>query len=228
MNEVVSRLGALMLIGVLLTSVGTTQVFGDWDKTVYPAIQGTIPIVDGEDYTTKSKISLVDAMTIAENILPNSKALYGKLTSVNGYLVYKIFMTNDDREHNRILVDAGNGDQLYVSDVITKDSHKKKYHKDKKHNKKMKDYFKGMTPEQIAEKKKQFKEMGDAWKSLSIQDRAFMILHFMQMKMQWDTMSNDEKAVKKTEIKKQWEEYLPLSVEQKKQKLVDYIKSLKN
>ncbi len=52
MKEVVSRLGALMLIGVLLTSVGTTQVFGDWDKTAYPAIQGTIPIVDGEDYTT--------------------------------------------------------------------------------------------------------------------------------------------------------------------------------
>ena len=228
MKEVVSKLGALMLIGVLLTSVGATQVFGDWDKTVYPAIQGTIPIADGEDYTTKNKISLVDAMAIAENILPDSKALYGKLTTVNGYLVYKVFMSNDDREYNKILVDAGSGDELYVSDVIKKNSYKKKFHKDKAHNKKMNDYFKGMTPEQIAEKKKQFKEMGDAWKSLSIQDRAFMILHFMQMKMQWDTMSSDEKAVKKTEMKKQWEEYLPLSVEQKKQKLVDYIKSLKN
>ena len=92
----------------------------------------------------------------------------------------------------------------------------------------MKDYFKGMTPEQITEKKKQFKEMGDAWKSISLQDRAFMILHFMQMKMQWDTMSDDEKAVKKTEMKKQWEEYLPMSPEEKKQKLTDYIQSLRN
>ena len=217
-----------MLIGVLITSVGTNQVFADWDKTVYPAIQGTIPIADGEDYTTKNKISLVDAMAIAENILPNSKALYGKLTTINGYLVYKVFMSNDDREYNKILVDAGSGDELYVSDVIKKNSYKKKFHKDKAHNKKMNDYFKGMTPEQIAEKKKQFKEMGDAWKSISLQDRAFMILHFMQMKMQWDTMSDDEKAVKKTEMKKQWEEYLPMSPEEKKQKLTDYIQSLRN
>ena len=226
MNQVVSKLGAMMLIGVLITSVGTTQVFADWDKTVYPAIQGTIPIADGEDYTTKNKISLVDAMAIAENILPNSKALYGKLTTVNGYLVYKVFMSNDDRQHNKILVDAGSGDELYVSDVIKKNSYKKKFHKDKAHNKKMKDYFKGMTPEQITEKKKQFKEMGDAWKSISLQDRAFMILHFMQMKMQWDTMSEDEKTQKKTEMKQMFQEYLPLTLEEKKQKLQEYIKSL--
>jgi hypothetical protein len=218
----------MMLIGVLITSVGTTQVFADWDKTVYPAIQGTIPIIEGEDYTTKNKISLVDAMAIAENILPNSKALYGKLTTVNGYLVYKVFMSNDDREYQKILVDAGSGDELYVSDVITKNSYKKKHSKDKSYNKKMNDYFKGMTPEQITEKKKQFKEMGDAWKSISLQDRAFMILHFMQMKIQWETMSDDEKAVKKTEMKKQWEEYLPMPLEEKKQKLTEYIQSLRN
>ena len=217
-----------MLIGVLITSVGTTQVFADWDKTVYPAIQGTIPIIEDEDYTTKNKISLVDAMAIAENILPNSKALYGKLTTVNGYLVYKVFMSNDDREYQKILVDAGSGDELYVSDVITKNSYKKKHSKDKSYNKKMNDYFKGMTPEQITEKKKQFKEMGDAWKSISLQDRAFMILHFMQMKIQWETMSDDEKAVKKTEMKKQWEEYLPMPLEEKKQKLTEYIQSLRN
>ena len=228
MNQVASKLGAMMLIGVLITSVGTTQVFADWDKTVYPAIQGTIPIIEGEDYTTKNKISLVDAMAIAENILPNSKALYGKLTTVNGYLVYKVFLSNDDREYNKILVDAGSGDELYVSDVITKNSYKKKHSKDKSYNKKMNDYFKGMTPEQITEKKKQFKEMGDAWKSISLQDRAFMILHFMQMKIQWETMSDDEKVVKKTEMKKQWEEYLPMSLEEKKQKLTDYIQSLRN
>ena len=46
--------------------------------------------------------------------------------------------------------------------------------------------------------------------------------------MQWDTMSDDEKAVKKAEMKKQWQEYLPMSVEQKKQKLIDYIQSLRN
>ena len=83
-----------------------------------------------------------------------------------------------------------------------------------------------VTPEQIAEKKKQFKEMGDAWKSLSIQDRAAMIIHFMQMKMQWDSMSDEEKDEKKADMKKQWQEYLPLSPEEKKQKLENYVKSL--
>ena len=91
MNQLVSKLGVMMLIGVLITSVGTTQVFADWDKTVYPAIQGTISTADGEDYTTKNKISLVDAMAIAENILQNSKELYGKLNTTHRFYSIQLF-----------------------------------------------------------------------------------------------------------------------------------------
>ena len=142
-------------------------------------------------------------------------------------------MMNDDRAYTKVLIDAGNGDDLYVSEPITKYSYKNKRNhsvnnNDKKYDKRMNDYFKGMTSEQIAEKKQQFKEMGDAWKSLSIQDRAAMIIHFMQMKMQWDSMSGEEKDVKKAELKEQWKEFLPLSPEEKKQKLEDYVRSLKN
>ena len=217
-----------MLITVLVTSVAATPAFADWDKTKYPAIQGTIPIEDGQDFKQLSNISLVDAMSTAEEAVPDSKAIYGKLTVINGYLVYKIVMMDENRGHNKVLVDAGTGEQLYVSDVKSKDSYKNKRNFDKKHNKKMKDYFKGMTPEQVTEKKKQFKEMGDAWKSISLQDRAAMIIHFMQVKMQWDTMSDEEKDLKKQEMKQQWQEFLPLSPEEKKQKLEDYVKSLKN
>ena len=228
MKQIVGQLAALMLITVLVTSVAATPAFADWDKTSYPAIQGTIPIEDGQDFKQLSNISLVDAMSTAEEAVPDSKAIYGKLTVINGYLVYKVVMMDDNRGHNKVLVDAGTGEQLYVSDVVSKDSYKNKRSYDKKHNKKMKDYFKGMTPEQVAEKKQQFKEMGDAWKSISLQDRATMIIHFMQMKMQWDTMSDDEKELKKQEMKEQWKEFLPLSPEEKKQKLEDYVKSLKN
>ncbi len=227
MKQIVGQLAALMLITVLVTSVAATPAFADWDKTKYPAIQGTIPIEDGQDFKQLSNISLVDAMSTAEEAVPDSKAIYGKLTVINGYLVYKVVMMDDNRGHNKVLVDAGTGEQLYVSDVVSKDSYKNKRSYDKKHNKKMKDYFKGMTPEQVAEKKQQFKEMGDAWKSISLQDRATMIIHFMQMKMQWDTMSDDEKELKKQEMKEQWKEFLPLSPEEKKQKLEDYVKSLK-
>ena len=230
MKDIASKLAVLMLIGVLVTSVGATPALADWDKTNYPAIQGSIPVGESSSFT---QISLVDAMTAAEDAVPDSKAIYGKLSEINGFVVYKVVMMNDDRAYSKVLVDAGTGDQLYVSDPITKHSYKNKRgqysnNHDKKYDKRMNDYFKGMTPEQIAEKKKQFKEMGDAWKSLSIQDRAAMIIHFMQMKMQWDSMSDDEKDVKKVEMKKQWEEYLPLSPEQKKQKLEDYVRSLKN
>ena len=228
MKQIVGQLAALMLISVLVTSVAATPAFADWDKTKYPAIQGTIPIDNGQDFQQLSNISLVDAMSTAEEAVPDSKAIYGKLTVINGYLVYKVVMMDDNRGHNKVLVDAGTGEQLYVSDVVSKDSYKNKRSYDKKHNKKMKDYFKGMTPEQVAEKKQQFKEMGDAWKSISLQDRATMIIHFMQMKMQWDTMSDDEKELKKQEMKEQWKEFLPLSPEEKKQKLEDYVKSLKN
>ena len=228
MKQIVGQLAALMLITVLVTSVAATPAFADWDKTKYPAIQGTIPIEEGQDFQQLSNISLVDAMSTAEEAVPDSKAIYGKLTVINGYLVYKVVMMDDNRGHNKVLVDAGTGEQLYVSDVVSKDSYKNKRSYDKKHNKKMKDYFKGMTPEQVAEKKQQFKEMGDAWKSISLQDRATMIIHFMQMKMQWDTMSDDEKELKKQEMKEQWKEFLPLSPEEKKQKLEDYVKSLKN
>ena len=227
MKQIVGQLAALMLITVLVTSVAATPAFADWDKTKYPAIQGTIPIEDGQDFKQLSNISLVDAMSTAEEAVPDSKAIYGKLTVINGYLVYKVVMMDDNRGHNKVLVDAGTGEQLYVSDVVSKDSYKNKRSYDKKHNKKMKDYFKGMTPEQVAEQKQQFKEMGDAWKSISLQDRATMIIHFMQMKMQWDTMSDDEKELKKQEMKEQWKEFLPLSPEEKKQKLEDYVKSLK-
>ena len=68
--------------------------------------------------------------------------------------------------------------------------------------------------------------MGEAYKSLSIQDRASLLLHFMQMKLQWDTMSEDEKAQKKVEMKQMFKEYLPLTFEEKKQKLQEYIRSL--
>ncbi|HJM45551.1 MAG TPA: PepSY domain-containing protein [Candidatus Nitrosopelagicus sp.] len=228
MRTIVGKLTALVLISVLVSSVAATPAFADWDKTKYPAIQGTISIEDGQDFRELSNISLVDAMSTAEEAVPDSKAIYGKLTVINGYLVYKVVMMDDDRGHNKVLVDAGTGEQLYVSDVVSKDSYKNKRSYDKKQNKKMKDYFKGMTPEQVTEKKKQFKEMGDAWKSLSIQDRAAMIIHFMQMKMQWDTMSDEQKDLKKQEMKEQWKEFLPLSPEEKKQKLEDYVKSLKN
>ncbi|MDB9721902.1 PepSY domain-containing protein [Nitrosopumilus sp.] len=222
---------AILVTVAVVSTIGLSPAFADWDKTKYPNIEGTIPVENNEDYSNLTQITLVDAMTIAENNVADSKSMYAKLSSINGYLVYKVVMTNDDHEYSKVLVDAGSGDVLYVTDAKSFDSNKKKKHSDNnsddKHDKKMRDYYKDMTPEQIAEKKKQFKEMGEAWKSLSIPDKAAMIMHFMQMKLQWDVMSEGEKEQQKLEMKDKWKGLLTASPEEKKQQLEDYVKSIK-
>ena len=87
MKQISGKLAALMLIGVLVTSVGATPAFADWHKTNYPAIEGSITV--GES-TNSTKITLVDAMTAAEEAVPDSKAIYGKLSEINGFVVYKL------------------------------------------------------------------------------------------------------------------------------------------
>jgi|TARA_B100000508_G_C11413966_1_gene254749 RNA polymerase-interacting CarD/CdnL/TRCF family regulator len=214
-------IAAILVIGVFSISIMTIPAFAEWDKTNYPKIQGTIPADNSEQ---KDTIALSVAMAVGENSVSDGKAVYGKLTDVNEFLVYKVVVITDDHAYYKILVDAGNGEALYVSDMIKKDNHKKI--SDKKHSDKAKKHFKGMSDEQITEKKRQFKEMGDAFRSLSLQDRAALILHFMQMKLQWDGMSEDEKAEKRLEMKAMFKEYLPLTAEEKKQKLQAYIQSL--
>ena len=216
-------IAAILVIGVFSISILTVPAFADWGKFSYPQIQGTVPVSSGDDFEQKNGIALSVAMAVGENSVSDGKAMYAKLSDVNGFLVHKVVLITEDHGYYKVLVDAGNGEALYVSDVIKRD-HKK--HSNEKHSEKMKNYYKGMSDEQIAEKKLQFKEMGEAYKSLSIQDRAAMIIHFMQMKLQWDTMSDDEKAQKRADMKQMFQEYLPLTLEEKKQKLHEYIQSL--
>jgi len=219
-------IATILVIGVFSISIATTSAFADWGKFSYPQIQGTVPVSSGDDFEQKNGIALSVAMAVGENSVSDGKAMYAKLADVNGFLVHKVMLITEDHGYYKVLVDAGNGEALYVSDVIKKQKSSHKKFSDEKHGEKMKNYFKGMSDEQIAEKKLQFKEMGEAYKSLSIQDRASMIVHFMQMKLQWDTMSDDEKMQKKTDMKQMFKEYLPLTLEEKKQKLHEYIQSL--
>jgi len=216
-------IAAILVIGVFSISIATVPAFADWGKFSYPQIQGTVSVSSGDDFEQKNGIALSVAMAVGENSVSDGKAMYAKLADINGFLVHKVILITEDHGYYKVLVDAGNGEALYVSDMIKRD-HKK--HSDEKYNDKMKNHFKGMSDEQIAEKKSQFKEMGEAFKSLSIQDRASLIIHFMQMKLQWDTMSDDEKAQKRADMKQMFKEYLPLTLEEKKQKLHEYIQSL--
>ena len=119
---------AILAIVTLATTLGISPVFADWDKTKYPSIEGSIPIENSQDYSELTQITLVDAMTIAENNVEDSKSMYAKLSPINGYLVYKVVMTNDDHEYSKVLVDAGTGDVLYVTDTKSFAENKKKKH----------------------------------------------------------------------------------------------------
>jgi len=218
-------IATILVIGVFSISIATAPAFADWGKFSYPQIQGTVPVSSGDDFEQKNGIALSVAMAVGENSVSDGKAVYGKLANVNGFLVHKVIVVTENHAYHKVLVDAGNGEALYVSDMIKKDYSHKKF-SDKKHSDKMKNHFKGMSDEQIAEKKSQCKEMGEAFKSLSIPDRASLIVHIMQAKLQWDTMSDDEKMQKKTDMKQMFKEYLPLTLEEKKQKLHEYIQSL--
>ena len=219
-------IAAILVIGIFSISITTIPAFAEWDKFNYPEIQGTIPISSEDEIGQKNTIVLAVAMAVGENSVSDGKAVYGKLANVNGFLVYKVIVIADNHAYHKILVDAGNGEALYISDVIKKQKSSHKKFSDKKHGEKMKNYFKGMSDEQIAEKKRQFKEMGEAYKSLSLQDRASLVIHFMQMKLQWDSMSDDEKSQKRADMKQMFQDYLPLTLEEKKQKLQAYIQSL--
>jgi len=200
-------IAAILVIGVFSISILTVPAFADWGKFSYPQIQGTVPVSSGDDFEQNNGIAMSVAMAVGENSVSDGKAMYAKLADVNGFLVHKVMVITDDHAFYKILVDAGNGEALYVSDMIKKYSNHKKV-SDKKHSDK-KNYFKGMSDEQIAEKKRQFKEMGEAYKSLSLQDRASLVIHFMQMKLQWDSMADDEKVQKRTDMKQMIKDYLP-------------------
>ena len=53
-----------------------------------------------------------------------------------------------------------------------------------------------------------------------------MIMHFMSMKAQLESLSEEEKDAKKLEMKLMMKELLSLSVEEKTEKLLEYVSSL--
>jgi len=221
----------LMLIASIITitllSYSPSDVSAEYDKILIPEISGTIIITEtSDDYSDKVQIALSVAMAVAENSVENGKAMWGKLDVTQGFLVYKIgILTNDDIFH-KVVVDAGNGVVLYVSDGVSKDNWKHSKHSDKESNKKWKDHYADLTPEEREIKKQQWSEVKDAFFALSLDERAKMIMHFMTMKVQFESLTDEERDAKKLAMKTMMEELLPLSVEEKTLKLREFVNSL--
>ena len=115
----------------------------------------------GSDYTEqKNGIAISVAMAAAENSASlrgiDGNAMYAKLANINGFLIHEVILITEDSGYYKVLVDAGNGEVLYVS---------------------------------AAESEEEIKEIVD-------------------------------------KLYEMFQEYLPLTLEEKKQKLHEYIQSL--
>ncbi len=192
-----------------------------------PEISGSIPITETlEDYSDKSEIALSVAMAVSENSVENGKAMWGKLSVTQGFLVYAIGVLANDDVFHKVMVDAGNGEALYVSEGVSRGEWKHSKHSDGETSKKWKDHYSNLTAEEREIKKQQWTEVKDAFFALSLDERAKMIMHFMTMKVQFESLSDEEKDAKKLKMKLMMEELLPLSVEEKTVKLREFVNSL--
>lgn len=215
------------IFAITALSYSPNNVSAEFGEYSIPEISGTITITEtSDDYSDKAQITLGVAMAVAENSVENSKAMWGKLDVTQGFLVYTIGLLANDDIFYKILVDAGNGEALYVSEGISKDNWKHSKHSDKESHKKWKNHYADLTPEEREVKKQQWGEVKDAFFALSLDERAKMIMHFMSMKVQFESLTDEEKDAKKLEMKTMMQELLPLSVEEKTLKLREFVNSL--
>ena len=217
---------ATSVFSIVLLSYSPVDVSAEYKKFSIPEITGTITITqESNDYSNYAKITLSESMETAENSIENGKAMWGKLDVVQGFLVYKIGVLVDDDVYHKAVIDAGNGETLYISDGISKDNWKHSKHSNGESHKKWKDHYDDLTPEERELKKQQWNEVKDAFFALSIDERAKMIMCFMSMKVQWESLTEEERDTKKQEMKLMMEDLLPLSVEEKTQKLREFVNS---
>lgn len=215
------------IITITLLSYSPSDVSAEYNKFSIPEISGTITITEtSDDYSDKAQIALSVAMAVAENSVENGKAMWGKLDVTQGFLVYKIGVLANDNIFHKVVVDAGNGVALYVSDGVSKDNWKHSKHSDNESHKKWKSHYEDLTPEEREIKKQQWSEVKDAFFALSLDERAKMIMHFMSMKVQFESLTDEERDAKKLAMKSMMEELLPLSVEEKTLKLREFVNSL--
>ena len=218
---------AATIFAITIVSFSPINASAEYGQFSIPEISGTITITEASnDYSDDAKIALSVAMAVAENSVENGKAMWGKLDVVQGFLVYKIGVLANDNIFHKVVVDAGNGKALYVSDGVSKDNWKHSKHSDTESSKKWKDHYSDLTPEEREVKKQQWGEVKDAFFELSLDERAKMIMYFMSMKVQWESLSDEERDAQKQEMKLMMQELLPLSVEEKIQKLREFVKSI--
>jgi len=201
-----------------------------WKQHDMPEISGSLPASGSmQENIEMEKIHFSVATAVAENAVTDGQAIKGKLGTVQGFLVYKFGIVDGDGLFHKVIVDAGNGFTLYISEGKSIDDFKHYSHGDKwSHDKMMGSHFADLTPEELEQKHAQFKEMKEAFSSLSEEDRETIMVYFKDMKTQYTDLSDEERTAKHIEKKTMMEEFMQLTLDEKIEKLTEFANSLRS
>jgi uncharacterized membrane protein YkoI len=90
-----------------------------WTGEGMPQINGSVSVADeASNFINENvKVPFVEAAQTAQGQVDDGRVLGGHLGVVQGYLVYTFFVANTGNQTGLlVIVDAGNGDVLYISE----------------------------------------------------------------------------------------------------------------
>lgn len=223
---------AIAAAGVLgLSLVGSSPMFAQAEYTHHydmPEITGTITASqDHLENLKKAQISFSEASDVAQGAVEQGQVTGGNLGVVQGYLVYKFKVIDEQGNLHKVIVDAGEKNALYVSEGKTWDSFKRYGHQSKwSHHKEMMEKFSQMSPEEMTQKFTQFKEMKQAFDSISDEDKQTIKSHFKEMKEKHHDLSPEERDAMKAEYKQKMEAFAQMTLDEKISHLEEFADSI--
>ena len=222
---------AILTLGIITAIVAFSPLDATaeyWKYHSLPEISGSLAAGDTiQENIDKDKIHFSVATAVAENAVTDGQAIKGKLGAVQGFLVYKFGIVDGDGLFHKVIVDAGNGFTLYISEGKSIDDFKHYSYGDKwPHYKMYNSHFSDLTPEEREAKIAQYTEMKEAFTSLSEEDRETIMAHFKDMKTQYADLSDEERTAKHAEMKTMMEEFMQLSLDEKIEYLTEFANSL--
>ncbi len=233
----ISTILALSIVTAIVVFSPLDATAEYWKQHDMPEISGSLAAGETiQENIEMEKIHFSVATAVAENAVTDGQAIKGKLGAVQGFLVYKFGIVDGDGLFHKVIVDAGNGFTLYISEGKSIDdfkhySHGDKWSQDKmigSHYKMMDSHFADLTPEEREAKIAQHTEMKEAFTSLSEEDRETIMAHFKDMKTQYANLSDEERTAKHTEMKTMMEEFMQLTLDEKIEKLTEFANSLRS
>lgn len=216
---------AILSISIVSFSPISVSAAGAYDLNI-PEISGTIEIKDSSDnlYLQQTEISFETAMKIAENSVTDSTAMIGKIEVLQGYLVYKIPVINDDKITFYTFIDAGNGNVLFVSKGFTEEQIKSRQLSLEETQRQLKESGIEMTIEEIEQQRRNGEELKRAFLALPIEDKATLLSHLAMTRL----LPDDQQRVERERLVTFMEEELfTTSHEGKILKLKEFAESLR-